>query len=66
VSRRLRGPKLTYEEAVEIRYLARREDRPRAEIATAYQISGCHVSNIKAERRWPSRAATARGAAKES
>jgi DNA-directed RNA polymerase specialized sigma subunit len=48
-----RGTKLTYREALEIRYLAQKEDRPQHEIARAYQISRPHVSNIKAERRWP-------------
>lgn len=50
--------KLNRRLAGEVKYLAQRGDTLQRIIGSVYEISQPHVSNIKADRRWPSASAT--------
>jgi hypothetical protein len=49
------GPKLHYTDAVQIRIALFVLREPVVHIAAAFGVRPCHVSNIKADRRWSAR-----------
>lgn len=54
--------KITYEQALQVRELAKAEVTTQVDIGRAFDISPSHVCNIKYERRWPTQSVSKRGA----